>query len=57
MSFSGEVEGFVKATEQKQLKKLVFEKLQTIPQFHISEEEFEDANESSYEYILKFYHK
>ena len=45
------------SAEKRQLKKLFLEKLQTIPQIRISEDEVEDTNESIYEYILKFYHK
>ena len=52
-----EIEKRETPAEKRQLKKLFLEKLQSIPQFQISEDEMEDANESLYEYILKFYHK
>lgn len=52
-----EVEKRETPVEERQLKKLFLEKLQSIPQFQISEDEIGEVNESLYEYILKFYHK
>lgn len=52
-----EIEKREKPSEKRQLERLVFEKLQSIPQFQLSEDKLEDVNESLYEYILKFYHK
>jgi AAA15 family ATPase/GTPase len=42
--------------EKKKLEKLVFEKLQSIPQFQVLENVFESMPENSYEYRLQFYH-